>query len=77
MPKAQLATLKDLQKNLSLTLAEATHSTTPPQMRQWKKDVIALGDQQFITDPTKETTGPFGSRSPAVCCATESSTPSS
>ncbi|GAA2893777.1 DUF6571 family protein [Streptomyces mexicanus] len=59
MPKAQLATLKDLQKNLSLTLAEATHSTTP-QMRQWKKDVIALGDQQFITDPTKETTGPFG-----------------
>ncbi|MGW7260990.1 hypothetical protein [Streptomyces sp. NPDC054834] len=59
MPKKELATLKDLQKNLSLTLAEASHSNSP-QMQQWKKDVIDLGDQQFITDPTKETTGPYG-----------------
>jgi hypothetical protein len=59
LPKKELATLKDLQKNLSITLAEASHSKSP-EMRQWQKDVIELGDQQFITDPTKETTGPFG-----------------
>ncbi|MEU4108214.1 DUF6571 family protein [Streptomyces sp. NPDC027717] len=59
MPKKELATLKDLQKNLSLALAEATHSKSA-QMQQWKKDVIELGDQQFITDRTKDTTGPFG-----------------
>ncbi|BDH07435.1 ribosome-recycling factor [Streptomyces seoulensis] len=59
MPKKELATLKDLQKNFSLTLAEATHSKSA-QMQQWKKDVIDLGDRQFITDRTKETTGPFG-----------------
>ncbi|MFJ6842118.1 hypothetical protein ACIQRE_05520 [Streptomyces griseoluteus] len=59
MPKKELATLKDLQKNLGLTLAEATHSNSAG-MQQWKKDVIALGDQQFISDRTKDTTGPFG-----------------
>ncbi|MFF0381959.1 hypothetical protein [Streptomyces sp. NPDC004286] len=59
MPKKELATLKDLQKNFGLTLAEATHGDSAG-MRKWKKDVIELGDQQFITDRTKDTTGPFG-----------------
>ncbi|MFD8261845.1 hypothetical protein ACFV19_23585 [Streptomyces griseoluteus] len=59
MPKKELATLKDLQKNLGLTLAEATHSNSA-EMQRWKKDVIALGDQHFISDRTRDITGPFG-----------------
>ncbi|MFD7136028.1 hypothetical protein [Streptomyces sp. NPDC059894] len=59
LPKNELKTLKNLQKNLSLTLAEASHSNSK-EMQQWKRDIIELGDQQFITDPTKDTTGPYG-----------------
>ncbi|MEV5933745.1 DUF6571 family protein [Streptomyces sp. NPDC052079] len=59
LPKNEASTLKNLQKNLSLTLAAASHSKTP-QMQQWKRDIITLGDQQFIVDRTKDTTGPYG-----------------
>lgn len=40
--------LKEMQKNLSLTVAAATNSDTA-EMRQWKKDMVALGD-----DPIRE-----------------------
>ncbi|QIP86262.1 hypothetical protein GLX30_22020 [Streptomyces sp. Tu 2975] len=38
--------LKELQKNWSLTLAAATHSTSP-EMEQWKADTIKAGSEQI------------------------------
>ncbi|MFJ6127071.1 DUF6571 family protein [Streptomyces griseoviridis] len=41
--------LDAMQKNLSLTVAAATNSDTPA-IRQWKKDMVAIGDKP-IRDP--------------------------
>ncbi|MDH2393042.1 hypothetical protein QCN29_30560 [Streptomyces sp. HNM0663] len=40
--------LKELQKNWSLTLAAATHSTSP-EMEAWKSDLIKAGDDPIRT----------------------------
>ncbi|MET9801332.1 DUF6571 family protein [Streptomyces sp. NPDC006368] len=47
--------LKELQKNWSLTLASATHSTSP-EMEQWKADVIKAGSEPIQTRGTS----PYG-----------------
>ncbi|MFE7773186.1 hypothetical protein ACFU5O_04655 [Streptomyces sp. NPDC057445] len=43
--------LTELQKNWSLTLASATHSTSP-EMEQWKADVIKAGSEPIQTRGT-------------------------
>lgn len=43
--------LKELQKNWSMTLAAATHSTNP-EMDSWKSDLIKAGDDQIRTRGT-------------------------
>lgn len=43
--------LKELQKNWSMTLAAATHSTNP-EMDTWKSDLIKAGDDQIRTRGT-------------------------
>ncbi|MEV8566578.1 hypothetical protein AB0436_13545 [Streptomyces sp. NPDC051322] len=58
-PATVASFLKELQKDFSATLATASYSNSPA-MREWKSQIIDHGDKQFITDPTKETTGPFG-----------------
>ncbi|MFB7589514.1 hypothetical protein [Streptomyces sp. NPDC056169] len=47
--------LKELQTNWSLTLATATHSTSP-EMEQWKADVIKAGSEPIQTRGTS----PYG-----------------
>ncbi|MCP3822477.1 hypothetical protein NLX86_31645 [Streptomyces sp. A3M-1-3] len=47
--------LSELQKNWSLTLASATHSTSP-EMDQWKTDLIKAGDDPIRTRGTS----PYG-----------------
>ncbi|MFF5789957.1 hypothetical protein ACFY8P_33910 [Streptomyces sp. NPDC012693] len=47
--------LKELQTNWSLTLATATHSTSP-EMEQWKADVIKAGSEPVQTRGTS----PYG-----------------
>ncbi|WP_369144506.1 DUF6571 family protein [Streptomyces sp. R44] len=47
--------LKELQTNWSLTLATATHSTSP-EMEQWKADVIKAGSEPIHTRGTS----PYG-----------------
>ncbi|MGW4704725.1 hypothetical protein [Streptomyces sp. NPDC004285] len=47
--------LKELQTNWSLTLATATHSTSP-EMEQWKADVIKAGGEPIQTRGTS----PYG-----------------
>ncbi|MEE1752264.1 hypothetical protein [Streptomyces sp. SP18CS02] len=47
--------LSELQKNWSLTLASATHSTSP-EMEQWKADVIKAGSEPIQTRGTS----PYG-----------------
>ncbi|MFI0928293.1 hypothetical protein ACH4TP_30885 [Streptomyces sp. NPDC021012] len=47
--------LKELQTNWSLTLATATHSTSP-EMEQWKADVIKAGTEPIQTRGTS----PYG-----------------
>lgn len=47
--------LKELQKNWSLTLAAATHSTSP-EMDAWKSDTIKAGDEAVRTRGTS----PYG-----------------
>ncbi|MEV6396450.1 DUF6571 family protein [Streptomyces sp. NPDC051907] len=59
LDKRKEATLKDLQKNFGLTLAEATHSTSS-EMQKWKEEVIKQGSRQINTNPTAETSGPYG-----------------
>lgn len=50
--------LAHVQDNLSMTLAEATHSHSPA-MQQWKHDIIADGDKTFPVDP-RMPAGPKG-----------------
>lgn len=47
--------LKELQTNWSMTLATATHSTSP-EMEQWKSDVIKAGSEPIQTRGTS----PYG-----------------
>ncbi|MFE3655947.1 hypothetical protein [Streptomyces sp. NPDC059165] len=43
---ARAKLLGDVQENLSMSLANASHSNSP-EMEAWKKDVIAAGSKQF------------------------------
>ncbi|KRV50856.1 hypothetical protein AQ490_12930 [Wenjunlia vitaminophila] len=45
------ATLQQMQKSLGRTLATASHSDSKA-MREWKKDVIALGDDLVMSEDT-------------------------
>ncbi|MFJ1745992.1 hypothetical protein ACIOJD_07065 [Streptomyces sp. NPDC088116] len=45
----ELKELKDLQKNLSMTLATATFSDSP-EMREWKQGIINEGNTSFRSD---------------------------
>ncbi|MFF2412203.1 hypothetical protein [Streptomyces sp. NPDC058092] len=56
---AELEGLKDLQKNLSLTLASATYSDSA-QMKEWKHGLINEGNTDFRADPTNPLKGPIG-----------------
>jgi hypothetical protein len=51
--------LDDMQKNLSLTIAQATNSDTPA-MKRWKKEMVEIGDRP-IRDPGPS---PYGSSDP-------------
>ncbi|MES9511593.1 hypothetical protein ABWJ92_35215 [Streptomyces sp. NPDC000609] len=56
---AELEGLKDLQNNLSLTLASATYSDST-QMREWKHSLINAGNTDFRADPANPLKGSIG-----------------
>ncbi|WP_328317754.1 DUF6571 family protein [Streptomyces sp. NBC_00388] len=54
--------LDELQKNLSLTIAQATNSDTPA-MKAWKKEMVEIGDKPIRTPgppPHGDSGGPHG-----------------
>ncbi|MFJ9034180.1 hypothetical protein ACIRQP_38125 [Streptomyces sp. NPDC102274] len=51
---AELNELKDLQKNLSMTLATATHSDSSA-MKEWKQDIINESNTSFKADASNPT----------------------
>lgn len=52
-------TLAHLQDNLSFTLATASHSKSP-EMKDWKKEILELGDVRLKNGPSQTPTGPYG-----------------
>ncbi|KPC61314.1 hypothetical protein [Streptomyces chattanoogensis] len=58
---AELDQLKELQKNLSMTLATATHSDSAA-MQEWKRDIINEGNTSFRPDPSDPYKSPLGVR---------------
>ncbi|MFJ3778452.1 hypothetical protein ACIPX0_42910 [Streptomyces sp. NPDC090075] len=55
---ARAGDLDEMQKNLSLTVAAATHSDSPA-MQKWKKDMVAIGGKP-IRDPGPAPAGDSG-----------------
>ncbi|NED71981.1 hypothetical protein G3I51_06420 [Streptomyces sp. SID9944] len=58
---SELETMKDLQKNLSLTLATASFSDSDG-MRDWKKDLIAERNTNFRSSGSSNPIGALGSQ---------------
>lgn len=56
---SELSELKDLQKNLSMTLATATYSDSP-DMKEWKQNVINEGYTSFRADSASPQKGAMG-----------------
>lgn len=53
------AMLQDLQKNLSMTLATATHSDSPA-MQDWEKSIVKAGNTSFQPDPVRSSNSALG-----------------
>ncbi|MDI3407653.1 hypothetical protein [Streptomyces cavernicola] len=57
--RSDVAMLKDLQRNMSMTLAAATHSDSAA-MQQWERGIIREGNTSFRADPTTTPVGVSG-----------------
>ncbi|MER7396245.1 hypothetical protein ABT381_12080 [Streptomyces sp. NPDC000151] len=57
--RGHAAMLKDLQTNLSMTLATATHSDSPA-MQSWEQSIIKAGNTSFQPDPVRSSNSALG-----------------
>ncbi|POX40391.1 hypothetical protein C3486_13675 [Streptomyces sp. Ru73] len=57
--RGHAAMLRDLQTNLGMTLATATHSDSPA-MQHWEESVVTAGNTSFRPDPVRSSAGALG-----------------